>query len=385
MRRRRRRSGVGGNGDEDAAGDPAAAAAATTATASKGGGRGGRYGLIDDDENENDRGSAGYGDDDDDYASDPDDSATTLASRARGEEEEAKAAAASFFPNPKNVAGLLLRQPSVVSRGQQQQVEVAASASHQSSSSSLHVARLEASPEFKNFLKSRNLPPEHAAAARRRLGAYRELRAADPPSFRTLLLSSVSASASSKQVEEGVEAVPLSALELLVDSAAGAGAGALALLWWSRVLLSWCLSPSPSPSSSPPFSSGVPAPLLAATALALAGLASAALLGRPFLLSLLFSSSSSSSGPFFLLRSRYWWEDSRGDGAGTPSAGRRAALAFSLDATAFGAGTLGLGCFAGAAARCLGVGGERSSLGERSAGVRLVRERRYRALAAAAE
>ena len=387
-RRRRRHSGVGGNGDDEDA-------AAERSPAIKGG-RAGRYGLLDDDgnddEDDNDRGSAGY---EDDYASDPDDSATTLASRAREEEEhEGKAApttAAPFFPNPKNVAGLLLRQPSVVSRGQQQQqVQQAQQAQQQdSSSSSLHVARLEASPEFKNFLKSRGLTPEHAAAARRRLGAYRELRAADPPSFRTLLLSSSSAAASKQRnVEEGVEAAPLSALELLVDSAAGgAGCGALALLWWCRVLLSWLLSSSSSSAVAaslealpPPAAAAAafrwvpPAPLAASTALALAGLASAALLGRPFALSLLFSSK------------RYWWEESRGDRAGTPSEGRRAALAFSLDAAAFGAATLGLGSVAGAAARCLGVpGGERTSLGERGAGVGLVKERRYRALAAAAE
>ena len=369
---RRRRSGVGGNLDDDDK-DVADGVPATTRppTASKGGGR---YGLIDG-HDDDDQGSAGY-DDDDDYASDPDDSATTLASHAREDEEKQP-----FPPNPKSISGLLFRQPSVVSRGgaqhhhhqqQQQQMSTWPSQQFSSSSSSLHVARLEASPEFKTFLKSRGLTAEHAAAARRRLGAYRELRAADPPSFRTLLLSS--AASSSRQgntIEKGVEAVPLSVPELLVDSAAGAGCGALALLWWYSVFVSWFSSPSSSPFSS--FNGGIPALLAASTALSLAGLASAALLGRPFALSLLFSSK------------KYWWEDSRGERAATPSRGRKAALAFSLDAAAFGAGTLGLGCVAGALARCLSAGRERSSLAERVAGVRLVKERRYTALAASAE
>ena len=249
-------------------------------------------------------------------------------------------------------------------------------------SSSLHVARLEASPEFKSFLKARGLTPEHAAATKRRLGAYRELREADPASFRTLLLSSSSpssskdaaaAAAAATKVEQGVEAVPLGALELLLDSAAGAGCGAVALLWWARVAVSWLTSYSSSSSSSPFSFSGIPPILLASTAVSLASLASAFLLGRPFALSLLFSST------------RYWWEDSRGERAGTPSSGKRAALALSLDAAAFGAGTLGLGCVAGVVARCFPLKGERSSLGEKFADVRLVKEERYRALAASAE
>ena len=362
-RQRRRRSGIGGNGDDEGTDD----LGASRPSSSKGGGAG-RYGLFDD--ADNDRGSAGY---EDDYASDPDDSATTLASHAVArEEEEEKAAAPLPFPNPKNVASLLLRQPSVASRGQR--VPDPASLS-QELSSSLHVARLEASPEFKNFLKSRGLTPEHAAATKRRLGAYRELRAADPPSFHTLLLSSSKQQQNDAvEVEQGIEAVPLGALELLVDSAAGEGCGALALLWWSRDLLSWLSSSSSSsPAPDPSSFSGVPALLAASTALALAGLASAAALGRPFALSVLFSGK------------KYWWEDSRGEKAGTPSAGRKAALAFSLDVVSFGAATLGLGCVVGAAARCLAVGNEQSSLGEKFVGVRLVKERKYRALAAAAE
>lgn len=348
-----RRSFVGGNnGEEEEDANGATEAARPTAS--------GRYGLLDADQN--DRGSAGYDNDDDDYASDPDDSATTLASRKQ------EAAAAALFRNPRrrNVAGLLFGQASVVSGQKQQQQPMPASPSQEpSSSSSLHVARLEASPEFKTFLRSRGLTPEHAAAARRRLGAYRELREADPPSFRTLLLSSSSSKKKSDEIEQGVEAVPLSALELLVDSAAGAGCGALALLWWSRVAVSWLSS-----SSSPLFSGGIPPLLAACTALAAAGLASAALLGRPLALSVLFSGRG------------YWWEDKE---TGTPSDNKKAALAFLLDSAAFGAGTLGIGCVAGLMARCLGLGGERSSLGERVAWVRLVKERRYRALAAAAE
>jgi hypothetical protein len=110
---RRRRPGVGGNGDEDE--DANDLAAPRPASASKGGGGGGagRYGLLDG--NDDQGRSAGYEDDD---ASDPDDSATTLASHAREREEEEKTLP---FPNPKNVAGLLLKQPSVASRGQQQQ------------------------------------------------------------------------------------------------------------------------------------------------------------------------------------------------------------------------------------------------------------------------
>jgi hypothetical protein len=368
-RRNQRRSFVGGNNGEEEEDANGAEAAARPAS--------GRYGLLDADDDENDRGSAGYDNDgeEDDYASDPDDSATTLASRK--EEEAAAAPLPPPLPNPRNVAGLLFRQASVVSGQKQQQEPVPASPSQErssSSSSSLHVARLEASPEFKTFLRSRGLTPENAAAARRRLGAYRELRAADPPSFRTLLLSSSSSMSQRISIERGVEAVPLGALELLVDSAAGAGCGALALLWWSRVALSWLSSSSSSGSSSSlPLSGGIPPLLAASTALASAGLASAALLGRPLALSVLSSGSS------------YWWEFSRGERRGTPSDNMKAALAFSLDAAAFGAGTLGLGCVAGFLARFLAVGAERSSLGEKVAGVRLVKERRYRALASAAE